>query len=177
MELTEKHFDLIAHSLGINLYNAKVSKIKKYKFLPNEFYRNYFCSSEGSEDYLILKELEEIKYTESWHQNGHVYFMVTEKGINEFKEYFSKEVTQNRPKLTKSQENYQDYISADTGMSYEDWLGITPPKREYSKNYEWVRFVSQKYPSVKGSYKLTIKEAKKSYKDALISFKKNLNDN
>jgi hypothetical protein len=167
------HWELVAHTLGIKLYNAQLSKRKKDKHLPNEFYRNYFCSSEGSSDYKHLKELEVLGLTESWEQHSSVYFRITNKGVVEFREYFSENITKQHKPLTKSQENYQKYLDTDTGCSYEEWLGIEPPKREYNVGWEGgVRLVSTKYESVKGDFRKTLKDAKISYKEALKKYKR-----
>lgn len=122
MKLEYKHWKLIAHSLGINLYHAIHSKMYKDKELPNEFYRNYYASSEGGEPYHLLVELEKNGYVKSWKQYDHIYFCNTEKGITEFREYFHKEVTAKFKKPTKSQMRYQDYLELDSEMSFGEYL-------------------------------------------------------
>ena len=49
---------------------------------------------------------------------------------------------------------------------FHSFLKIVLPRREYNSNLGF-RFVSQKYSGVQGDYRLTIKEAKASYKKAL----------
>lgn len=96
MELTQEHFHLIAHSLGVNLYHAKQSKNKRDKVLPEEFYRNYFASSSGGDDYKRLQELETLGMTESWQRMDYIYFQVTPMGIETFRNYFHNEVSIDR---------------------------------------------------------------------------------
>ena len=122
MKIQYEHWNLIAHSLGINLYHAIHSKNYKDKQLPNEFYRNYFCSSKSGESFNLLKELESMGLTESNHQNGNVYFKVTDKCIVSFREYFYEEVTDKFKKPTKSQMRYQDYLHLDSEMSFMEYL-------------------------------------------------------
>lgn len=122
MEYEYKHWRLVAHSLGINLYHAMKSERPKDKELPNEFYRNYFASSKGSDGYNLLKELEVNGLTHSWVQNDHIYFMVTDKGIVEFREWFYENVTVKYKKPTKSKLRYQHFLELDSGMSFFEYL-------------------------------------------------------
>ena len=122
MEIQYKHWKLIAHSLGINLYHAIHSKSYKDKELPNEFYRNYFASSKDGEPYNLLSQLEDNGLTKSWSQNDCIYFMVTDKGIVDFREYFYEEIVSKFKKPTRSQMRYQDYLHLDSDMSFMDYL-------------------------------------------------------
>ena len=90
--LTDAEFKLIGHSLGVNTYHAKVSKKKKDKILPKEFYRNYFCASVNHSDFPILSDLQLKGLMESWTKFDNLYFGVTEKGIQAFKNVFDKYV-------------------------------------------------------------------------------------
>ena len=165
-----KKWGLVSHSLGVNLENSILSNRKKDKYLPVKFYRNYFCSSKDSSDYKILKKLEVDGITLSWVQYSNIYFMVTEKGISKFRDYFLINVNKNYKPISKSAENYQKYLDSDTGNSYTDWLGIKLPKQEYRLSE--VRLVSTKYNEVKGVFSKTLKDAKISYKIALKNYKK-----
>lgn len=88
--ITDKELHLIGHSLGINVYNAKLSKKKKDKRLPKEFYRNYFCASVNHSDFPILSDLQLKGLMESWTKFNNIYFSVTEKGIQLFRIEFDK---------------------------------------------------------------------------------------
>lgn len=170
MEITDKHWDLVAHSLGIDIYNAKKGRGYKNRILPQTFYRNYFASSEGGSDYTMLKELEELGITESWLQYEKTFFGVTEKGIDLFKSYFNSVVTSVLDRPTKAQLRYEDYLDADTGMSYDEYMGIELPKIINKDGVGW-QYISTKYNGVSGQFKATKKEAKLSYKEALKNYK------
>lgn len=167
--LSEKQLNTIGHSLGINLYNAKLSNDPKDKFIPIEFYRNYYCvgSLLGFTD--EMKHLEEIGFIEKWMHHEQLYFQITSTGIKYFTEYFIQEVTNTYVPLPKSKNTYNEFLHDDGYGSFSDFLGIEPPTRERSK--DGVRLVSTKYHTVKGEYCKTLKEAKASYKTALKAFK------
>ena len=101
------------------------------------------------------------------------YFHVTSIGIRRFREMFFNEITMTFKPLSKSKQRYQSYIDCDCGLSYEEYSGIKLPKREYgSWPNSGVRFVSDKYPQVKGDYCRWVYEAKASYKEKLKTFLK-----
>lgn len=91
--LTEKELGIVGHSLGVNVYHAVRTKIKKDKKLPKEFYRNYYCiGDELADGYIHLKDLEDKGVMERWNKFGNLYFSVTDKGKEVFKEEFTKAV-------------------------------------------------------------------------------------
>lgn len=95
MKMESKQLEIIGHCLGINVYHARLSKKKKDKKLPKEFYRNYFCAdSERHSDYPIFAELYNLGYLEKWHKDKMLFFGVTDKGIEVFKNEFTKQITQ-----------------------------------------------------------------------------------
>jgi len=168
--MNDKQFKIVGHSLGINTYHAKHSEIEKDKYLPGEFYRNYYCW--GNADGTPSEEWEELVRQElavSDVQREQLYYFVTDEGIQKFRDLFAIQVTQEFKPPSKGRSKYLDYIHADYCDSFSDFLDIKMPKREYGR--EGVRFVSTKYSEVKGNYKLTIKEAKESYKKRLKEYK------
>lgn len=88
-EISEEEFNILGHCLGVHPGTAKYSKKKKDKHLPIEFYRNYFCASEGHKDLPLLLSLQDKFLIEQ--REGTWYFHVTELGEfkfrQEFKEY------------------------------------------------------------------------------------------
>lgn len=92
--MTHNELKLIGHSLGVNVYHAKLSKLKKDKKLPKEFYRNYFCASVNHTDFPTLDGLQLKGLMKSWTKFDNLYFGVTEKGIELFKEEFTKQVNE-----------------------------------------------------------------------------------
>lgn len=125
MEKQNKSFVMIGHSLGINTYNAKLSNKKKDKYLPLKFYRNYYCYG-YTQDYRKLnrrqKILENRKIIKTWIQFGCCYFCITEKGINLFKEKFTKEITNIYKPLLKSKERYQRFL--EFGDMFDNFLAF-----------------------------------------------------
>lgn len=89
-DLKYKELDVIGHSLGINVYHAKLSKKKKDKKLPKEFYRNYFCTNENSSDFSLLTSLVKVELMYSWKQYDNIYFGVSEEGVELFRDEFKK---------------------------------------------------------------------------------------
>ena len=93
--MSNKEFDIIGHSLGINVHYAKVSKKKKDKKLPKEYWRNHFQASEGHDDWTTLLELEKSKLLTKRIQFGEPVFHVTEKGKEMFKIKFNEVINKN----------------------------------------------------------------------------------
>jgi len=169
--MNKEQFKIVGHSLGINTYHAEHSEIEKDKYLPEEFYRNYYCW--GNVESTPSAEWEELVRNElavSDVQREQIYYFVTDKGIQKFRDLFTIQVTQEFKPPSKGRSKYLDYIHADYCDSFSDFLGIQMPKREHGKG--GVRFVSTKYPEVRGGFMSTIKEAKVSYKEKLKEYKK-----
>ena len=101
----------------------------------------------------------------SWVGSGDL-FQVTDAG----RQY----ATANLPPMPKpvKYSKYEQYLRADIGCSFAEWLGIEVPRREsqgyrYSADYR-VRLVSSK---ATGEWGTTLKEAKALYKKALDATK------
>src|SRR5690348_13015 len=92
LELSNDELDVVAHTLGINFYNAKLSKKKKDKKLPKEFYRNYYCASVNHHKFPVLSDLQLTGVMKSWTQFDNLYFCVTEEGIELFKKEFKRQI-------------------------------------------------------------------------------------
>lgn len=88
--LTLPQLKTVAHSLGIDLYNAVMSNKKKDKQLPKEFYRNYYNTNNEE----VLADLLAIGVME--HREATAYYHVTKKGIFLFSEQF-KELAKYQP--------------------------------------------------------------------------------
>lgn len=87
MNLSDNEMDVISHSLGLNWFHAVRSLKKKDKKLPNEYYRNRFCTSQGSEYYKTIIGLVEKGFMNERMNviSPDQLFMVTEIGKAEFK--------------------------------------------------------------------------------------------
>ena len=186
--MNEKQFEIIAHTLGINAYHAKLSTRKKDKILPDEFYRNYFCAgTEKHHEYDILLELEKLGYMERWKSFSNLYFGVTDEGIKAFRQQFKETITDKFKPLSKAKNKYQDYLDSECCETFDEWLGIKIPKYEYFRDLDffdqercsnngdcdYVRMISTKYDCVKGVFCPNEKLAKASYKKELREYLKN----
>ena len=175
--ITFKEWELVAHSLGIQLLNAKQSTRKKDKELPIEFYRNYYCAGENKIS--DFKNLEDSGLVNTWEKVWDerctlVYYGVTEKGIQEFRDWFKINITDIYDPLSKAKETYQEYIYTDCCDSFADFLGIWVPEYEYSDFTKLHRIVSTnpRYRGLNGDWCNTKALAKDSYKEHLKAAKK-----
>lgn len=169
--MTDKQYKDVGHSLGINTYGAVQSDREKDRYLPEEFYRNYYCWGDAengpsdSWDELVRNGLADVDT-----QRGQIYYFVSDKGILKFRELFTERVTATFVRPSKGKTNYMDYLHDDGPYTFAEFLGIEVPKREeYGGRY---RFVSTKYDGVYGELRETVKEAKVSYKEKLKEYKK-----
>ena len=101
--MNKNQIDIVAHSLGINYYNAKLSECKKDKELPIEFYRNRYNYGEFTND---MQELETAGIIQKYDKLGCTMFFVTELGITKFRDIFKAEVTDKYVPLSKSKQKY-----------------------------------------------------------------------
>ena len=121
-----------------------------------------------------FKELLENELIETWEKFSNLNWSVTKKGIKEFRDQFQKEITAKYQPQSKSKQTYQDFIDADYGHDFTDYLNIQMPKVEYKHGY--YRYCSVKYKGVNGSFKTLKKDAKESYKKAVKDYKELLNN-
>jgi hypothetical protein len=124
-KFTEEQFDKIGHTLGINIYHCLKSKSKKDKILPDKFYRNYYNYGQTKDEIQEPEWITELSdYIDKWTQSGLLYFQVSDKGIVLFKQQFKEEITDTYTPLSKSKQRYQDYMDADLGISFSEFIGI-----------------------------------------------------
>jgi|SRR5687768_1923410 len=102
---------ILQHSLGLDEYGE------------GKQYRNHFVTGAGSKDFPLCKELvAEGLMTEQMNHplaGGDSVFYVTQKG----RDYVALN-SQKRPKLTRSQKRYQEFLDADCGMTFAEWIGV-----------------------------------------------------
>ncbi|NDO80151.1 hypothetical protein CJP72_04985 [Citrobacter sp. NCU1] len=74
----------------------------------------------------------------------------------------------------KAKCNYQEYLDADCGYEFHEWLGINKPCVDYDHkgNCRMYRIGNYRDVSIYGEWKPTKKEAKASYKEKLTQFLK-----
>jgi hypothetical protein len=103
--MTAKQLEILQHAFGVDRYGQ------------GEFYRNNFCA--GGEDVVECKELVKMGFMASFEREWLPYFncTVTEAG----KKAMIKESPE-APLLTKGQRRYREFLKADTGRSFGEWL-------------------------------------------------------
>lgn len=191
-KFTDFQLSKISHTLGINIEHCINSMHSKDKYLPNEFYRNYYNYGRISDDFVIPEWIASLsQYIDTWEQSGLYYFRVNKLGIELFRKQFKELVTNNYVSLSKSKQRYQDYLYLETCESFSDYLGIIKPRivkfthgfypniqeNNYPPNIQdkLIRFESVKYDFT-GTWETTVKKAKESYKKKLKIHIKYLRD-
>lgn len=116
--MTPAQLHILQHALGVDQYGLVHychEGREHYGFMPN---RNHFCAGGSDED--VCKELIALGYMKL-HRTTEVYpyfnCSVTESG----KEAVRRE-SPPAPKLSRSQKRYREFLHADTGYSFGEWL-------------------------------------------------------
>jgi hypothetical protein len=101
---------ILQHSLGLDEYGE------------GRQYRNHFVTGPGSDDWGHCVSLVGDGLMTQQRGNaltgGDDCFRVTPKGID----YVALN-SPARPKLTRSQQRYREFLDADCGLSFREWLG------------------------------------------------------
>jgi len=111
--LTESQLHILLHSLGLTK--------------AEEIYRNHFVAGPGHSDYddcMVLVEIGAmIRRQGSELTGGDNVFYVTAKG---------KAIAESgRPRLTRSQRNYREWLNDDSSISFGEWI-----KRRHAKLHD-----------------------------------------
>ncbi|MCT4701192.1 hypothetical protein MUA02_04465 [Enterobacteriaceae bacterium H20N1] len=151
------NIELMQHALGINERNR-------------EPYRNYFLAGDGHTDDSKWQELVSHGFATSRPApdfvGGGVLYHVTDKG-----EALAISALPDPKKRTR----YGEYLHADYGHSFAEWLGINLPEFEYRETgfltgkyeYRMLRRCWDYSTDIAGDWCETKKVAKASYKEAL----------
>jgi hypothetical protein len=105
-EMTKKQLEILQHSLGLD------------EFGQGRMYRNHFCA--GSDDEETCRELIALGF-------------MTQHARTEMLPYFNCSVTEagkkavgdespGPPKLTAGQRRYREFLNADSGLKFGEWL-------------------------------------------------------
>lgn len=104
-----KHLHILQHSLGLDQYGR------------GTFYRNHFVTGEGSKDHADCMALVGVGFMTVRSGNvlsaGDDVFRVTDAGKAAVAEHSSAP-----PKLTRSQQNYLDFLSYDGSLTFIEYL-------------------------------------------------------
>lgn len=112
--LNDEQLHVLQHSLGVDQYGQ------------GSQYRNHFVTGTWSDDWpicigLCALGLMEDRGAREMAAGDHV-FTVTPKGAEVMKRQSTKP-----PKLTRSQQRYRDFLKADLGITFREWLSIKRP--------------------------------------------------
>lgn len=114
MDLKQLH--ILQHSLGLDQYGR------------GTFYRNHFVTGKGSKDHadcmaLVNAGLMTVRSGNALSGSYDV-FRVTGAGKSAVAQH-----SPSPPKITRSQQQYQDYLDADSSLSFIDWLRMKARRR------------------------------------------------
>lgn len=105
--MTPAQLHILQHSLGVDQYGR------------GQQYRNHFCA--GGKDRDTCRELVAAGYMTEHRASditgGNPVFTVTREG-----RIAMAEASPKRPKLTRSQRRYRDYLDADSSLTFGEWL-------------------------------------------------------
>jgi hypothetical protein len=111
MKLTEKQLHILQHSLGLDQYGQ------------GNQYRNRFFTGPGSSDFADCNALVEAGLMRDDGAQkmcaGDHFFYVTEAGIKQVEIQ-----SPSPPKIFRSKRRYLEWLDADCGMKFGDWLKL-----------------------------------------------------
>lgn len=117
-EITDKQLDLMRHALG-------------YNYSPRHD-RNMFCAGIGTDDHAEILKLCDVglmRAGRAINEGTSRYYFVTEEG-----HALVRAKQPPAPKLTRSQKRYREWLHADVGCSFREWLGIkSKAEREHEE--------------------------------------------
>lgn len=103
--LTPRQLDILQHSLGVDQYGQ------------GRMYRNHFCA--GGDDEQICRELVALGFMETFERSYLPYYNCT---VTKAGKQAMREASPKPPVLTRSQKRYREFLDADTGWSFGEWL-------------------------------------------------------
>ena len=157
--LSQRSLGILQHSLGLDEYGQGPQ------------YRNHYVA--GGEAVIYCRALVVMGFMEERKDNGLTggspWFSVKTAGILAVSRY-----SPIPPKRSRAQQRYLDYLDADTGYSFAEFMGIEVPslhaemqKGKWRYRYDRTRWNWSAKEYVTGEWGATKKEAKASYKAAL----------
>lgn len=119
--LSPKLIHILQHSLGVDKYGE------------GQQYRNHFVTSPDCEDGQLCLELVGLGYMLDHGPqklaDGMHCFTVTPEGIDAVALQ-----SPPRPKISRSKRRYQEWLRADTGHSFADWIGASKKRAKPEAN-------------------------------------------
>ena len=110
MTTDAEHLHILQHSLGLDQYGR------------GKAYRNHFVTGPGSDDFDTCVALAEAGLMKGYGERGALtggdhLFGVTDAGRR-----FVREHSPRPPKLTRSQRRYREFLDADCGLTFGEYL-------------------------------------------------------
>jgi hypothetical protein len=106
---------VLQHSLGVDQYG------------DGNQYRNHFVTSSESKDGKLCEELVSLGMMRSQGARvlagGMHFYNVTPNGIDAVA--LQSPARPPRPKLTRGQQRYRDYIESETSLTFAEWIGAS----------------------------------------------------
>ena len=106
--LTSEQLQILQHSLGLDEYGQ------------GEMYRNHFCAGGGDED--VCRELVAMGYMKTFTRSYLPYYNCTVTGEGKKAVLSESPKPPKPPKLSRAQKRYREFLKADTGFSFGEWL-------------------------------------------------------
>jgi hypothetical protein len=127
--MTPEQLQILQHALGCDRYgkNDHPECHPGPEHFP--YYRNHFCA--GGRDEETCKELVALGFMKQHQTTTWLpYFncSVTKAGIKAMIE-----ASPAAPKLTRSQKNYREFLRADTGMTFHEWINSARERKEMTQ--------------------------------------------
>lgn len=116
--LTARQLEILQHALGVD------------KFGQGAMCRNHFCA--GGDDEAVCRELVALGLMETFTQSWLPYYncIVTKTGKAAMLAQSPKP-----PKLSRSQKRYREFLKADTGESFMEWLKWQSEARKHPEYF------------------------------------------
>jgi hypothetical protein len=103
--MSDEQLQILQHALGVDEYGQ------------GEMYRNHFCA--GASDEPNCRELVALGYAEQFERSYLPYFNVV---VTEAGKHAMREASPKPPKLSRGQKRYREFLHADTGRPFIEWL-------------------------------------------------------
>ena len=113
--MTPRQLEILQHSLGVDQYGQ------------GEMYRNHFCA--GGDDEAICRELVAMGYMETFERPYLPYYNCTVTAAGRAAMLAE---SPKPPKLSRSQHRYRDFLKADLGISFREYLKVLDDVRRRS---------------------------------------------
>lgn len=106
--MTTEQLQILQHALGIDQYGQ------------GKMNRNHFCA--GGADETICRELVAMGLMWEWHQSYQEHYPYFNCSVTDEGKKAMLAASPKAPILMRSQRRYREFLRADTGTSFREWL-------------------------------------------------------